>query len=169
MPINFREMLKPESVFVNVDAGSKKHALQMLSGHLARDQAVVTADDIFEALLERERLGCTAGEFGLAIPHARLPGIDAPYAVILRLSNSIDFDSGANPDVDLIFGMIAPERSDEEDAKRFSAMASRLTAMDVTERLRRAHDERAIYDLLMALDDPNARKHTETLPFAADG
>ena len=63
------EIIKPDSVLCNAHARSKKHCLEILSELLVRSHPGIASEDIFEGLIERERLGCTSLKQGVALPH----------------------------------------------------------------------------------------------------
>ncbi len=148
MSLNFSNLLSPDSVHTNVAAGSKKHALQILSEHLASAASDATADDIFDALIERERLGCTAAESGLAIPHAKLPGIKEATAVLMQLETPIDFDGNELPAVDLIFGFITPDDSSEELADDLRRLTQTIATPALAEQMRASTEAADIYAVL---------------------
>src|SRR3546814_14236176 len=74
----------------------------------------VEAREIFDVLLERERLGTTGVGHGIAIPHGKLAKLDRLYGVFARMENPIDFDSIDDEPVDLLFLLLAPESRSEE-------------------------------------------------------
>ena len=78
------DVLAPDAVFPQLRASSKKQVLQELSQQAAhligRDQR-----EIFETLLQRERLGCTGVGNGIAIPHGKLPKLDKLFGIFARL------------------------------------------------------------------------------------
>ena len=88
-----QEIIKPDGVLCNAMARSKKHCLEILSELLTRRYPDIPSDDVFEALVERERLGCTSLNKGAAFPHCRIRGIDVSTAVLIKLSEPVDFDS----------------------------------------------------------------------------
>ena len=69
------EIIKPDSVLCNAHARSKKHCLEIMSELLVRSSLGISSEDIFEGLIERERLGCTSLEHGVAFPHCRVDEI----------------------------------------------------------------------------------------------
>jgi PTS system nitrogen regulatory IIA component len=71
------DLLRPEAVISPLRANSKKQALQELAQHAALLTGLPERE-LFEALLQRERLGSTGIGDGIAIPHGRMPGIDSP-------------------------------------------------------------------------------------------
>ena len=86
------ELIQPQSVLTGVRVGSKREALRLL----ARQAASRTGQPeraILDALVDRERLGSTGVGSGIAVPHARLPGLDSLCAVFLKLDRAIEFDA----------------------------------------------------------------------------
>jgi len=70
------DFLTTDRIACNVSAHSKKRALEELSELISHDQQSISATDIFDCLLSRERLGGTGIGFGVAIPHGRLKDSD---------------------------------------------------------------------------------------------
>ena len=66
--MDIEDILSTDRILTSLEAGSKKHALQALSGEAA-NQTGVAGHEIFDVLLERERLGTTGVGSGVAIPH----------------------------------------------------------------------------------------------------
>lgn len=152
MPFTIDELLTPDRVYLDVSASSKKQALQRLSRYLADGASDANADEIFDALFERERLGCTAAEGGLAIPHARLEQVRSVRGVLLRLDTPIDFDSGEDRDVDLIFGFVIPAAEDEARADALRRLMQHLVDPALAARLRHAGDAEAVLATIGAID-----------------
>ncbi len=67
------------------------------------------ARQIFDSILQRERLGSTGVGDGVAIPHGKLARCDHIFGVFARLDRPIDFEAPDGLPVDLIFMLIAPE------------------------------------------------------------
>ena len=87
------ELIKPDAVLCNATARSKKHCLEILSELLIRSNPDIASENIFEGLVERERLGCTGLDKGAAFPHCRIKGIDTSHAALIKLSEAVDFDA----------------------------------------------------------------------------
>ena len=102
--MNISEILEPGRVLGNVEARSKKRALEILSELLGHAGEECVANDIFENLVQREKLGCTALGRGVAVPHGRSPGLSGPAAAFVKLHEPVDFDAA---DGDLLVGLCA--------------------------------------------------------------
>ncbi len=102
------DLLQPEAVFASLRANSKKQLLQELSdkaAHISR----LPARQIFDAVLQRERLGSTGIGNGIAIPHAKLAKCPSIIGIFARLEKPVDFEAIDAAPVDLVFLLVAPE------------------------------------------------------------
>ena len=156
--MDINEIVKPESVLCNAEAGSKKHAIEILSKMLARADASLSPEEIFSCLIERERLGCTALGAGTAIPHARFDEATTPIGALIQLTEPVEFDTPDDEPVDLIFGLIVPADIADEEADSFKAIMQRFRDPDYQAKLREARSSRELYDALRDYDaEPDTR------------
>lgn len=102
------EFLTADRVRVDVEASSRKDALQSLSLLLASGPGSLTAGEIFELLDQRERLGSTCLGNGVAVPHGRDPGLDQPVGALLRFVSPVDFDAGEDAEISVAVGLMLP-------------------------------------------------------------
>jgi PTS system nitrogen regulatory IIA component len=143
------EIINPDAVLCNAHARSKKHCLEILSELLVRSQPDITADDIFERLIERERLGCTSLEAGVAFPHCRVEGIDRCIAAMIKLSEPIDFDANDGEPVDLVFGMLVPREVTDSHHADIAMITGLLGNAELRGKLREATSSNALYRTLI--------------------
>ena len=144
------QMIRPDSVLCNAHARSKKHCLEILSELLVRSLPGVSSDDIVARLIERERLGCTSLDQGVAFPHCRVEGLDSSVAALIKLSEAVEFDSPDGAAVDLIFGLLVPTEINEEDHANISGIADLLGDRDLRSKLRDATSSSELYAALCA-------------------
>ena len=115
----------------------------------------VGAAEIFEVLVSRERLGCTALGDAVAIPHGRVAGIDRNVGAFLKLQDPVDFDAPDGEPVDLIFGLLVPEDCSDARLNDLRQLAARLSDGELQRQLRHARDAESLFGLLSAMDgDP---------------
>ena len=141
-----------QSVLCNAAARSKKHALDLLSQLLAEAASTLSAAEIFEALVGRERLGCTALGDAVAIPHGRIAGIDRNVGAFMKLQEPIDFDAPDGEPVDLIFGLLVPQDCEDAELAELRQLAARLSDPRFQQQLRRARNSDVLYGLLTSMD-----------------
>ena len=142
------EIIKPDSVLCNAHARSKKHCLEILSELLVRSVPDIANEDVFERLIERERLGCTSLDQGVAFPHCRVNGLDSSVAALIKLSEAVDFDSPDDQPVDLIFGLAVPADLDTELLTDVCDIADLLADRELRSRLRDASTSKQLYETL---------------------
>lgn len=146
--------LTPESVAI-IDAADKPAILDVLSQTFGRSWGL-DAMLVLDKLEERERLGSTGFGRGVAIPHARIPGIQRPVAALLKLRQPIDFASADGLPVDLVFGLLSPENSGATHLHALAAISRLMRDERVHDALSEAPDEEALYSLLSNATDRDA-------------
>jgi PTS system nitrogen regulatory IIA component len=142
------ELISPERASANVEAGSKKRALEALSTLLAEAVPNMTSEEVFSGLIDRERLGSTGIGHGVAIPHGRCRHGDRALAAFMRLRQAVEFDSIDNQPVDLIVGLLVPEHYTDEHLAILANLAELFGDDLFCERIRSAQSDEEIYDLL---------------------
>jgi nitrogen PTS system EIIA component len=149
------DFLSPEAIAPSLKANSKKQALQDLAAQAAR---LVGRDEreIFDTLLQRERLGSTGIGEGIAIPHGKLPKLGRLFGLFARLDRPIDFDALDGEPVDLVFLLIAPETAGADHLKALARVARVLRDPLTAQKLRSSRDASALYAVLTQVATTNA-------------
>jgi PTS system nitrogen regulatory IIA component len=159
--MNLENIIRPDSVLCNVTARSKKHCLEILSELLTRPNPDIANEEAFVKLIERERLGCTSLDKGIAFPHCRVAGVRQSSAALIKLLEPVDFDAIDGEDVDLVFGLMVPSEIDEADHAEIEAITEFLRDEALRARLRSANSSSELYDALMAGQHEPGRKMLE--------
>jgi len=146
--------IKPEAVAI-IDASDKQAILEQLSETFAASYGL-DAGLVLEHLEERERLGSTGFGRGVAIPHARIPGIARPVATLLKLRHPAEFAAADGLPVDLVFGLLSPENSGATHLHALAAISRLMRDDRVHEALSDAPDKEALYGLLTNATDRDA-------------
>lgn len=141
------DLLTPAAVISPLRAQGKKQALLELAQHAALVTGLPERE-LFESLLQRERLGSTGIGEGIAIPHGRMPGIDRLVGLFARADKPIEFDALDGQPVDIIFVLIAPEGAGADHLKALARVARVLRNQAVLEQVRSTRDPAAIYAVL---------------------
>ena len=139
--------MTPRGVIAQLRAPTKRHLLQ----ELARRAAPMTGipdKRIYDALVERERLGTTGIGTGIAIPHCRLPELTRLYGMFARLERPVPFEAIDDQPVDLVFLLLAPTEAGAEHLKALARVSRLLRDRAMCEKLRGANSADALYALL---------------------
>ena len=147
--IRLENILTPGRSLVNVPGGSKKRVLEQIAKVIAQDLTDLDSQSVYESLIAREKLGSTGFGNGIAIPHCRMAGCNAPLSAVLRLDNPVDFDAIDGAPVDLLFVLLVPQAATDEHLELLRQIASMLDRDDVRERLRSAPNDQALYEVVV--------------------
>lgn len=140
-------LLKPELVVAHLDVASKKRLLEE-AGRLLAEAYSVSAGDVFDSLLSREKLGSTALGYGIAIPHGRIKGLKDTACAFLRLTAPVDYDAPDGMPVDLVFVLLAPHSATDLHLQILAELAQMFSLRDMRERLRKASNASELYTLI---------------------
>lgn len=143
------EIIKPDSVLCNAHARSKKHCLEIMSELLVRSSPGISSEDIFEGLIERERLGCTSLKHGVAFPHCRVDGLRTNVAALIKLSDAVDFGAPDDEAVDIVFGLMVPAEINESHQANICSIADLLGDSELRRKMREANSSNELYDSLI--------------------
>lgn len=144
------ELLDLDRVSCNHHAASKKRVLEQLSQLIADSQTDLSAAQVFDSLISRERLGSTGLGRGVAIPHGRVKSNNQTIAAVVKLQEGVDYDAVDNNPVDIFFALLVPEESTEEHLQLLSQLAEMFSDKEFVARLRQSPDARSLLDNLQA-------------------
>ena len=110
--MDLADLVSEQAIIPALAADSKKQALHKLAAKAGAIPDIdVPAREIFDTLLQRERLGSTGLGRGIAIPHVKFKQLDRIHCLFARLEQPIDFEALDDEPVDLIFLLLAPEHA----------------------------------------------------------
>jgi PTS system nitrogen regulatory IIA component len=145
--MDLSDLIGVESIIPALKANAKKQLLQLLSERAAKLTGL-SERDIFETILQRERLGSTGVGGGIAIPHGKLPGIKKITGVFARLETPVDFEALDDQPVDLVFLLLAPAGAGADHLKALSRIARVLRNPDTVAKIRGTSDAAVIHNFL---------------------
>lgn len=145
--MDLSDLISKEAVVADLKAKSKKQAIQEMAAK-ASELTGLSEREIFDTLLQRERLGSTGVGHGIAIPHGKLTRLDRLIGFFARLEKPIDFDALDDEPVDLVFLLLAPEGAGADHLKALARIARQLRDGSIVKGLRNTRDEAEIYELL---------------------
>lgn len=142
------QLLTVGRIAVDVEARSKKRALELVAEALAADTTDLGQAAVFTSLIGRERLGSTAVGHGVALPHGRADGITDCIGAFIRLKDAVDFEADDGDPVDLVFGLLVPTVCGDEHLAALSAIAQCFDDGNLRESLRVAKDADEVLRLM---------------------
>ncbi|MCY6382777.1 PTS IIA-like nitrogen regulatory protein PtsN [Hoeflea prorocentri] len=153
--MSLADLIVQDAILPALKVNSKKQLLQELSAKAAQVTGL-SEREIFDVILQRERLGSTGVGNGIAIPHGKLTTIRDIVGVFARLPEPVDFEALDDQPVDLVFLLLAPEGAGADHLKALSRIARVLRDGELVTKLRDTESDAAIYAFLTDSPASNA-------------
>lgn len=144
------DLLSPERTLIAKSITSKKRALEVLS-NLFAEQLAADSSELFQAFIERERLGSTAIGHGIALPHIRSQAAKQAMGALMLLDTALDFNALNQQPVKLLFGLIVPEHASEEHLEILAMLAENFSQTQFRNCLLQASTPQTLYQLATQL------------------
>lgn len=141
------DLLTPDDVIAALTVPNKKSLFVHLS-RIAAKSRKLSASEVTERLVDRERLGSTGFGGGVAIPHGKIEGLDRVIGLFARLASPIDFAAIDDMPVDLVFLLLSPPDAGVEHLKALARVSRKLRDRSFVAKLRGAGSTDALYALL---------------------
>jgi len=140
-------IIRPEAVKVMANVSSKKRLFQDL-GDIVASAYGLDAGAAFTALQERESLGPTGVGHGVALPHARIEGLEEVVGAFVRIEKPLDFDAVDRQPVDLVFALFAPDGSGVDHLKALAIVSRTMRDSGVCAKLRANEEPDTLHTIL---------------------
>jgi len=137
--IKIADILSPGRVVIDMHVSSKKRLLEEVAALLVRDTPNLDQETVFHALFDRERLGSTAIDHGVAIPHGRVADLEKPIGAFTTLKRPLDYDASDGQPIQLVFGLLVPAEANDTHVKLLRALVERFQEETCREALLSLH------------------------------
>lgn len=149
------DILTVDCVEAGMTVANKKGLFQLLAVAAAR-RTGLDSKAIAAALTEREKIGSTGFGDGIAIPHARIEGLESVFGYFARLAAPVDFHSVDKLPVDLVFLILSPPDAGADHLKALASVSRVLRHRNTVAKLRGARSRDALFALLSGVENRDA-------------
>lgn len=150
-------ILTPERTCCDLEASSKKRAIEEAAEHITKTLRHLDAAEIYENLINREKLGTTAIGNGVAIPHCRMQNCDEIVGGLFKLSQPTNFEAFDDQPVQIMFVLLVPAEEVEDHLETLAMLAESFESEKFRENLLQATSDRELYERATQDSVPNAR------------
>ncbi|MBK8482285.1 MAG: PTS sugar transporter subunit IIA [Proteobacteria bacterium] len=145
-------LISKDRIVAELRAQTKDEALREISGVIGADLGADVAQDICDALAQRERLASTGiGEF-VAIPHGKLDRLPSMVAALARSRDGIDFGAMDGQPTRLFFVIVAPGSANGLHLRALARVARLCKSADFRQSLLRAEAPEAMFEILCSAE-----------------
>ncbi|MCB5251997.1 MAG: PTS sugar transporter subunit IIA, partial [Candidatus Cloacimonetes bacterium] len=143
----FDVLFAEEDVFIDIDSNSQEEMMQIMSEKVAQ-RTQLSAETILHEIKIREDQMSTAMGKALAIPHARLEGIQQSYLFVFHTRQGLEWDSPDGSLVRLIVLVVTPKQSPNAQIQILQGLANALHDRKKARSLVNSRDRRYIWAVL---------------------
>ncbi|MBL9121300.1 MAG: cation:proton antiporter [Phycisphaerae bacterium] len=122
-PTRFADCISSKAFVATLHGETTDEVVAELAAALSRLHDRLIPDDASRAVLERERIMPTGLANGVAVPHARLAGLDRPIVAAGIARHGIDFRAHDGQPSKLIFLVLTPEAAAEAQLELLAEIA----------------------------------------------
>jgi len=137
-------LLSPEHIRIDLNAGAKNRVFEE-AGQILAAQPGLDATRVMESLATREKMGSTAIGQGVALPHARIKGLQQPLAAFIHLSRPIPFDAPDGKPVSMVLVLLVPDRATEAHLQLLAEAAQIFSDRRFRDHLRNQQNAAAVH------------------------
>ena len=133
--MRIQDILQKNAIILNLEAVNKTQLLTQMAQYIASLHDLKDKPLIVHKILDREAEMSTGIGFGIAIPHARIEGIDSVFMIAARLSKGIEFNAIDEQPVHLIFMMLSPANTTNPYTQILSALSRIMSYEEIRQSL----------------------------------
>jgi len=152
--MKLRDFILTDAVVPELVSKDRDGVIQELVAALAKAGAIEETDvpEVVASLIKREQNGSTGFGKGVAVPHAKHPGIQKMAGAIGRSVGGVDFASLDHQPVYSVFLLLSPENQPQQHLAAMNIVFSNLQKDMFRRFLRQSDTREKIVDLLEEAD-----------------
>ena len=150
--LRLADYLQEDRVLWELPSLDKPSFLKALAAEAAARIPAVDEKELLARLLEREEERSTGVGGGLALPHARVSGLERTVLLVGRVRDGLDFGAPDGRPVDLLFVLLSPADARSEHLRLLARVARIFAPEGILEKLRAAPGPKQLFQLLLEED-----------------
>ena len=143
------KLLSAEDILLDVDVFNKSQLFEQAAKLFERRHGINGALAL-NNLLAREDLGSTGLGHGVAIPHARIHGLEQEVGLLVRTQRAIPFSAPDDKPVSLLLFLLVPDHANEAHLALLADAVKLFSDRNFREQFKRCAD---VNDVLSLLQD----------------
>jgi mannitol/fructose-specific phosphotransferase system IIA component (Ntr-type) len=145
-PMSIADALSPGRIVLKLRAGSIFEAIENIIGAIPKQELPVDPRTMLRALMQRASKVPTYLEEGVAVPHARLEGLDQPMLAFARSEEGVEL--GATQHAQLFFLALCPIQTPNLETRLLATITRLIDSEFVLHRLRQAQTPEEVIETI---------------------
>ncbi|WP_028399993.1 PTS fructose transporter subunit IIABC [Ectobacillus panaciterrae] len=162
------ELLKRDTIIIQLQASSKPEAIEELAEKLAAAGRLHNKEQFKEAILAREAQSTTGIGEGIAIPHAKTAAVKTPSICFAKSESGVNYESLDGQPAHLFFMIAASEGANNAHLETLSRLSTLLMDTEFRSKLMKAQTEEEVLQLIDEKEQ-EVTKEEEPAPVSTKG
>jgi CBS domain containing-hemolysin-like protein len=150
-PFFLADAMNAKRIVLGVNAANINEVIPQILARIDAAELPAPREKIARAVLEREAVISTYLGHGLAVPHARLDGIERPVVMFARSKEGIPV-KGSSERIHLIFMLLTPLSAPQFQVRLLARISGLMQSEYVVERLGECEDPQELFEIIRAAD-----------------
>lgn len=147
-------------ILENKTLDNRNQVFELIANNLNEQGVKVDNQEVITKLIEREEMSSTGFEAGIAIPHAKIEGLDKPLITVVR-TNDLSWPSMDGKPTNLILNILVPIGCGDDHLQILGALTRKLVDSEFVAALKTSSDEQVVeminsIDVKLSKPQPNA-------------
>jgi nitrogen PTS system EIIA component len=151
--VRIQDILQKNSIIINLEASKKTELLIQMAQYLASLNDLKDKAMVVQKIMDREAEMSTGIGFGIAIPHAKIEGIDRVYMIAARIVKGIEFDAIDEQPVHLVFMMLSPVNASTPYTRILSSLSRIMSYEEIRKSLLETETPEAFLNVMTRGED----------------
>ncbi|MDR2577344.1 MAG: PTS sugar transporter subunit IIA [Chitinispirillales bacterium] len=151
--VKIQNLIQKNGIIIDLKSTNKFEAISDIARFMCRVNGLANADEVADMIVEREMQMSTGIGYGIAIPHARLLGVDRLYMAAARSAAGIEFEALDGAAVNLIFMLISPANTSTDHTQALSRLSSIMSHEEIRLELAQAGTPEQFLDILVRAEN----------------
>lgn len=134
-------------VRLDMEADSPESVLEQAAAWIAAEHPELDPDELLKRIRKREEMGSTALGHGIALPHARMPGLDGAFIAVVRLAKPVDWSAPDKEPVWLAVFSIVDEKMTQLHLQLLARLSRILHVASQRDAIRDAASPEAVVEI----------------------
>ncbi len=147
--MKIQDLLQKNAILTDIAGNTKSEVLTVMASFMTTRFSLPQGDDIARKIIEREAEMSTGIGFGIAIPHARIMGIDQLFMIAGRSIKGIEFNAIDEQPVHLLFMMLSPRDTSAEHTQILSKISRIMSYEEVRTKLMETETSEQFYNVIV--------------------
>ncbi len=147
--MKIQDLLQKNAILPDITLTEKNEVLSTMANFMATLYGLPDGEGIAQKIIEREAEISTGIGYGIAIPHARITGIDRLYLSVGRSLKGIEFKAIDEQPVHLLFMMLSPKNTSSEHTQILSKLSRIMSYEEVRTKMLEAKTAEQMMDIII--------------------